>query len=271
MTQRQPTEAKPKRLLPARLLRTAHDGGFRGTQGPDSQYDPSEPQEKDAPGAEARSCAPTSTARAMWWVHEERRSQHRHQSPGLSLCKVGNCKHRRCWQIREQEVRKGKKKRLTVTLGLIVLSSTISLCRFCRRRLRLYFCSGQQSLYGNFFHAKNQLALCLVPRLRHLQRPGPRSARIRHHPNPHQRRQLTYSYLNGGVLFNPTIPVTNATSQTNVGVISLFHTLSFFGRSASLTASLPYGAGQFQGMVTGALTEGKVYRSGLLDARFVFP
>lgn len=81
---------------------------------------------------------------------------------------------------------------------------------------------------------------------------------------------LTYSYLNGGVLFDPTIPITNAASQTNLGVISLFHTLSFFGRSASLTASLPYGAGQFQGMVTGASTEGKVHRSGLLDATFRF-
>jgi len=81
---------------------------------------------------------------------------------------------------------------------------------------------------------------------------------------------LTYSYLKGGVLFDPTIPITNATSQTNLGVVSLLHTLSFFGRSASLTASLPYGAGQFQGMVTGAPTADKVYRSGLLDATFRF-
>jgi hypothetical protein len=48
---------------------------------------------------------------------------------------------------------------------------------------------------------------------------------------------LSYSYFNGGFVFDPTIPITNATSQTNVSALSLFHTLSFFGRSASLTGT----------------------------------
>jgi hypothetical protein len=81
---------------------------------------------------------------------------------------------------------------------------------------------------------------------------------------------LTYSYFNGGIVFDPTIPVTNVTSQTNLSAVSLFHTLSFFGRSASLTGTLPYGVGQLQGMVTGAPTESKIHRSGLLDATFRF-
>jgi outer membrane putative beta-barrel porin/alpha-amylase len=81
---------------------------------------------------------------------------------------------------------------------------------------------------------------------------------------------LTYSYFNGGILFDPTIPITNASAQINVSACSLFHTLSFFGRSASLTATLPYGVGNFEGQVTGAPTEGKLYRSGLLDATFRF-
>jgi hypothetical protein len=79
---------------------------------------------------------------------------------------------------------------------------------------------------------------------------------------------LSYSYFNGGIVFDPTIPITNATSQTNVSALSLFHTLSLFGRSASLTGTLPYGVGRFQGMVTGTPTEAKIYRSGLLDATF---
>ena len=81
---------------------------------------------------------------------------------------------------------------------------------------------------------------------------------------------LTYSYFNGGILFDTTIPITDATSQTHVSVLSVFHTFSFFGRSASITVSLPYGVGRFQGLVTGAPTEAQIYRSGLLDTTFRF-
>jgi hypothetical protein len=48
---------------------------------------------------------------------------------------------------------------------------------------------------------------------------------------------LTYSYFNGGVLFDPTIPITDAQAQTSVATVSVFHTLDVFGRSASLTAT----------------------------------
>lgn len=81
---------------------------------------------------------------------------------------------------------------------------------------------------------------------------------------------LTYSYFSGSILFDPTIPITNATSQTNMTSISLFHTFNLFGRSASVTGTLPYGAGHFDGMVTGAATESKIYRSGMADAVFRF-
>lgn len=81
---------------------------------------------------------------------------------------------------------------------------------------------------------------------------------------------LSYSYLNGSVLFDPSIPITDATSQVNFTAISLFHTLNFFGRSSSITATLPYGVGNFQGLVTGAPAETHLYRSGLLDSTFRF-
>jgi hypothetical protein len=81
---------------------------------------------------------------------------------------------------------------------------------------------------------------------------------------------LTYSFFDGSILFDPTIPITNAHARFNVSAISLFHTLSFFGRSASLTGTLPYGVGNFRGLVTGAPTEQQVYRSGLLDSTFRF-
>ena len=111
-------------------------------------------------------------------------------------------------------------------------------------------------------------ALCLACGICHGQDLAPRAYVIT--PIHTNAVILAYSYFNGSVLFDPTIPITNATSQTNVAILSLFHTFSFFGRSASLTAALPYGAGQFQGMVTGAPTEAKVYRSGLLDTTFRF-
>jgi hypothetical protein len=80
----------------------------------------------------------------------------------------------------------------------------------------------------------------------------------------------TYSYFNGGLLFDQSIPITNASAQIDVAAISLFHTLSFFGRSASLTGTLPYGIGHLEGQVTGAPTAGSIYRSGLADSTFRF-
>jgi hypothetical protein len=65
------------------------------------------------------------------------------------------------------------------------------------------------------------------------------------------------------VNFNGTVPITGATGIYNVPVFSYYHSFSFFGRSANLTASLPYGMGTFSGEVLG---KGRsVYRSGLLD------
>jgi len=81
---------------------------------------------------------------------------------------------------------------------------------------------------------------------------------------------LTYAYFNGGILFDQSIPITNATARINVSAISAYHTFNFFGRSASLTGTLPYGVGNFQGQVTGAPTPGSLYRSGLADSAFRF-
>jgi hypothetical protein len=74
---------------------------------------------------------------------------------------------------------------------------------------------------------------------------------------------LTWSYYNGGLNFNGTIPVTGATGTYNVPIISLYHSFNFFGRSANVTVSLPYGVGTFSGMLLGQ--DKSLYRSGLLD------
>src|SRR5271169_5353104 len=79
---------------------------------------------------------------------------------------------------------------------------------------------------------------------------------------------LTWSFYDGGLNFNGTVPITGATGTYNVPVFSYSHSLSFFGRSANITASLPYAVGTFSGDVLG--TNKSIYRSGLLDfsARF---
>jgi hypothetical protein len=79
---------------------------------------------------------------------------------------------------------------------------------------------------------------------------------------------LTWSFYNGGLNFSGTVPITGATGTYHVPVFSYYHSLNFFGRSANITASLPYAVGTFSGDVLG--TGRSIYRSGLLDlsARF---
>src|SRR5580658_8044276 len=74
---------------------------------------------------------------------------------------------------------------------------------------------------------------------------------------------LTWAFYDGGLNFNGTVPITGATGTYNVPVFSYYHSLNFFGRSANITASLPYAVGSFSGKVLG--TDKSTYRSGLLD------
>jgi hypothetical protein len=79
---------------------------------------------------------------------------------------------------------------------------------------------------------------------------------------------ITWSFYDGGVNFNGAVPVTNATGTYYVSIFTLYHSLKFFGRSANITASLPYGVGNFQGDLSGQARS--IYRSGLLDSTFRF-
>ncbi len=79
---------------------------------------------------------------------------------------------------------------------------------------------------------------------------------------------MAYSFYDGSILFDNTLPITDAHGTNNVPTISYYHAFSFFGRSANFTGALPYTVSHFQGNVNG--TEGKIYRSGLLDAVFRF-
>jgi hypothetical protein len=79
---------------------------------------------------------------------------------------------------------------------------------------------------------------------------------------------LTYSFFAGNILLDGSLPITAATARSSVNVISFTHSVRFFGRSANVTGSLPYGVGSFKGTVLGA--ESNAYRSGLLDSSFRF-
>jgi hypothetical protein len=77
---------------------------------------------------------------------------------------------------------------------------------------------------------------------------------------------ITGSFFDGGLNFNGTVPISNATGTYYVPTLSYYHSLNFFGRSANVTVSLPYGVGNFKGDVSGQPQA--VYRSGLLDSTF---
>jgi hypothetical protein len=111
----------------------------------------------------------------------------------------------------------------------------------------------------------NAVVVCLLPSL-HAQSLAPRAYIIT--PLHANAVTLTWSYYTGGLDFNGAIPVSDATGTYNVPVISLYHSLNFFGRSANITASLPYAVGNFEGSLTGE--QRHLYRSGLLDSSFRF-
>src|SRR5580692_6919318 len=79
---------------------------------------------------------------------------------------------------------------------------------------------------------------------------------------------LTYSFQTGGIVINPTLPINNTTGTLNGFIFSCFHTFGFFGRSANVTALLPYTVGNFRAEVESVPTQ--VYRSGLADSGLRF-
>jgi hypothetical protein len=79
---------------------------------------------------------------------------------------------------------------------------------------------------------------------------------------------LATSFLSGNIVFDGTIPITDATAQANISVISYVHSFRFFGRTANFLAAIPYGVGSFHGKVLA--NETNVYRSGLLPCSLRF-
>jgi Putative MetA-pathway of phenol degradation len=72
---------------------------------------------------------------------------------------------------------------------------------------------------------------------------------------------FTYSFRGGNVVFDQIVPVSDARGRISTGIFTYFHTLSFFGRSANINASIPYSTARFQATLSGV--QEKIYRSGV--------
>jgi hypothetical protein len=79
---------------------------------------------------------------------------------------------------------------------------------------------------------------------------------------------VTYSLLSGNLDFQGAAPITDATAKASVPIVSFYHSMRLFGRSANFTTSLPYGVANFRGNVIG--NETNVYRSGFFDSVYRF-
>jgi Putative MetA-pathway of phenol degradation len=72
---------------------------------------------------------------------------------------------------------------------------------------------------------------------------------------------FTYSFKDGDVVFNPSLPIQNAHGRIGNELLTYFHSMDFFGRSTNINVTLPYAVGHFNGEVAGV--NEKLYRSGL--------
>ncbi len=75
---------------------------------------------------------------------------------------------------------------------------------------------------------------------------------------------LAAGYNSGDLSFDPSLPVSDASARISGWSVSYGRTLGVFGRSATITAILPYVVGDLEGIYLGEQTY--VERSGLADA-----
>jgi hypothetical protein len=85
-------------------------------------------------------------------------------------------------------------------------------------------------------------------------------------PMPSNAIILTNAFYTGSVLIDGAIPITGASGTYSVPTFTYYYSFNFFGRSANVNGSLPYGIGTFQAVVIGEKQQ--VYRSGLADSEF---
>lgn len=86
-------------------------------------------------------------------------------------------------------------------------------------------------------------------------------------PNPVGANFLiaAYGHQSGDILFDPTVPITDASASLNSLVFGYGRTFGLFGRSASVGIGVPYVWGRMEGNVGEEFRE--ITRSGMADSR----
>lgn len=79
---------------------------------------------------------------------------------------------------------------------------------------------------------------------------------------------LTYMFQDGSILFDPSLPLTNAQGRLNIGTFNYYRSLDFFGRSANIVIVAPYTISHFQADILNETRE--TQRSGMLDSAVRF-
>jgi hypothetical protein len=74
------------------------------------------------------------------------------------------------------------------------------------------------------------------------------------------------SRSSGAIVFDPSLPITDANADVNGLVLGLGHTFSLFGKLGLVTAAVPYVLAHATGQVSE--TDAEIHRSGLADSRF---
>jgi Putative MetA-pathway of phenol degradation len=77
---------------------------------------------------------------------------------------------------------------------------------------------------------------------------------------------LTYGWYTGDVQLDSGAPIANLQSHASIPIFSFYHAFGLFGRSANITASLPYLVANYSGNVRESAQT--AYRSGLMDTGY---
>ena len=79
---------------------------------------------------------------------------------------------------------------------------------------------------------------------------------------------VSTSFNTGQVLVDPTVPADDVKGKFQLSLLGYYQSFDLFGRSANITAIVPYVRGNFSGTV--GVTPFQAYRSGMADARIRF-
>jgi hypothetical protein len=106
-------------------------------------------------------------------------------------------------------------------------------------------------------------AIVVLPAMLPAQQLEPRS----YSPSPIDANfaAVGYGYNTGGVLFDPSIPVTNAHADINATSFGYGRTFGFLGKQGLVTIGIPYAWGILTGQVGPTMKDSMVRRSGLGD------